>query len=297
MTEYEKLCEQVGVRKKLSQKTKDKISQKLSQKVEVKCSHCQKYFKVPPSRYKSAKRLFCSRECHMASCKTSKKVNCEVCGKEIVKNKFRLDQTEHNYCSYKCKAATLKKKNEIKIFNDYAIIFLETQKYGTKECLIDIEDIDKVKDFYWNTKPDNGQRWYVYSHNRFKREKAAIRLHRFITKCPKELQVDHINHNTLDNRKCNLNIVSHSENMQNKLIAKNNTSGITGVNWHKKDKKWVATIGINGRKIRLGSFADLEDAKRARLTAEEVHFKYKQKIKLLDADVLKVEDVKKILEG
>lgn len=84
-------------------------------------------------------------------------------------------------------------------------------------------------------------------------------------------QIDHINHNRSDNRWGNLRLASHSENMRNQTIPKNNNSGVIGVFFHKRDKKWIASINHKNRKINLGSFAKKHQAIAARKQAEIKH--------------------------
>lgn len=57
-----------------------------------------------------------------------------------------------------------------------------------------------------------------------------------------------------------------------KKIPKNNTSGIKGVSWHNRDKKWQASIALKGKTIYLGQFNKLEKAAQARKEAEEKYF-------------------------
>ena len=84
---------------------------------------------------------------------------------------------------------------------------------------------------------------------------------------------DHIDfNNTLDNRQSNLRQATSTEQGQNKGMYKNNSSGITGVGWNKKCQKWHAYIGINGKTVRLGLFANKNDAIKARLEAELKYF-------------------------
>ena len=69
----------------------------------------------------------------------------------------------------------------------------------------------------------------------------------------------------------------------NRSLHSNNTSGVTGVYWHKQIKKWCAVIRINGKQKHLGSYDNFEDAKRARLQAEEKYYKefsYNNSIKI-----------------
>jgi hypothetical protein len=58
----------------------------------------------------------------------------------------------------------------------------------------------------------------------------------------------------------------------NHIISSNNTSGISGVNWDKNLQKWRARITVNYKRINLGVYANFEDAKIARLKAEEKYF-------------------------
>ena len=80
-------------------------------------------------------------------------------------------------------------------------------------------------------------------------------------------EIDHINHTRSDNRWDNLRVVSKQTNMRNLSKYASNTSGVTGVTWHSKQKRWNARIMVNGKAINLGSFENKEDAIVARLEA------------------------------
>jgi hypothetical protein len=77
--------------------------------------------------------------------------------------------------------------------------------------------------------------------------------------------VDHIDNNRSNNNINNLRWATNKENNQNKIMSKNNTSGIKGVSFNKKAKKWEAQITIDGIRIFLGYFDNIEDAKQARI--------------------------------
>jgi len=81
-------------------------------------------------------------------------------------------------------------------------------------------------------------------------------------------QIDHINGVRDDNRIENLRIATSGENARNTAIPKNNTSGIIGVCWNKRNSKWEAKIMSNGKQIHLGYFASKDDAVAARAEAE-----------------------------
>lgn len=84
-------------------------------------------------------------------------------------------------------------------------------------------------------------------------------------------QVDHINGVKDDNSLSNLRLVGHSEQNQNHPRFKNNTSGITGVYFHIRDKKWWSQITINGDNKFLGYFKIKDEAITARKTAEKLY--------------------------
>jgi len=83
-----------------------------------------------------------------------------------------------------------------------------------------------------------------------------------------EKQLDHINHNRLDNRIENLRETSNHTNMKNKSLYVTNKSGYPGVAY--KDNVWVSRISINNEKIHLGSFITLEEAIAARKAGEKI---------------------------
>lgn len=82
-----------------------------------------------------------------------------------------------------------------------------------------------------------------------------------------ENDVDHIDRNRVNNKWNNLREVSRTCNLRNKAIQRNNTSGVIGVSWHKRESKWRATIKTT-KHIHIGFFANLIDAAKARWEAE-----------------------------
>ena len=80
-------------------------------------------------------------------------------------------------------------------------------------------------------------------------------------------QIDHINGIRTDNRITNLRVVTNQENAKNMAMKKSNKSGVTGVYWNKKAKKWRAAIMIAGKDHHLGFFSNIEDAAAVRLAA------------------------------
>ena len=81
-------------------------------------------------------------------------------------------------------------------------------------------------------------------------------------------QVDHVNGARADNRWVNLRHATCGENQQNRAKAKNNTSDLLGVSFHKGNGKWQARIKVNGREVFLGYFETQESAHRRYLDAK-----------------------------
>jgi len=84
-------------------------------------------------------------------------------------------------------------------------------------------------------------------------------------------QIDHINHNREDNRSKNLREVTHRQNGLNQKKGSNNVSGITGVCWHNRDKRWQATISVKRKTIHLGQFTNKYKAIAVRKAAEVMY--------------------------
>ena len=82
-----------------------------------------------------------------------------------------------------------------------------------------------------------------------------------------EGEIDHINHDGIDNRIINLREVTSQENSRNQSMRSANTSGHLGVCWDKAHNKWRAQIVVNRATKYLGLFTDINDAIEARVSA------------------------------
>ena len=135
---------------------------------------------------------------------------CE-CGSEpkIIQERCLLAE---KYPTRSCGCARTTRLKEInKKYNQYDI----SGEYGIgwtnkgEEFYFDLEDYDLIKDYCWYL--DN--RYLKAKDLRFPNTDKKIRMHRLILNCPDDLEPNHKNYNTLDNRKENLEIVTHQENM------------------------------------------------------------------------------------
>ena len=86
-----------------------------------------------------------------------------------------------------------------------------------------------------------------------------------------EVEIDHIDGDTLNNKLENLRAVDRSGNMRNRRISSNNKSGVTGVFWSNKDSRWIATIKSNQKNIYLGCFKNIQEASDCRKNAEKLY--------------------------
>lgn len=135
------------------------------------------------------------------------------------------------------------------------------------EMLCDVECMNELLKYYWNensegyARSSNGNK-KVYAH------RIVLNVGDYNSNNP----VDHINGNTLDNRKQNLRLVTVRQNVLNTSIRKDNTSGVTGVCWDKRKQKWSSRIYDNGKQIYLGYFNSFEDAVKARKEAEQIYY-------------------------
>ena len=149
--------------------------------------------------------------------------------------------------------------------NHYEIILNRKHK-GI--CLIDVEDYDLIKQYTWTLNKIGYVRASI-------NKKDAL-LHRFLFNVTDtKVLVHHINHNTLDNRRCNLMIANKSINAMDKIMQSNNTSGVIGVYWAKendREHRWKAVITVYKKTINLGRYRKLEDAIKARKEGEIKYF-------------------------
>lgn len=122
------------------------------------------------------------------------------------------------------------------------------------EAIIDREDLLLVRRYKWHLS-SVGKGYAVTSSLRGKNRKPMF-LSRLLLQPPPELECDHKNGNTLDNRRQNLRVATHIQNMYNQGKSKNNKSGFKGVSQDKRTRRWVAHIQVEGRNIHLGCFAD-----------------------------------------
>ena len=124
--------------------------------------------------------------------------------------------------------------------------------FGNKIFIIDKVDYELIKRYQWHSASSG----YIAAIFKGK----ATLLHRLITEAQKGQSVDHINGNTLDNRRNNLRLCTHQQNMCNMKKPKTNTSGYKGVYWHKGANCYISSVKENYKNHYLGCFKNKVDA-------------------------------------
>src|SRR5258708_21472049 len=124
-------------------------------------------------------------------------------------------------------------------------------------ALVDDEDFERVNRIKWSASPDGYNRITALGYLGVgQATRKRVMLHRFILDVPKGMEDDHINRNSLDNRRRNLRICTRKQNSWNRGADRDNTSGYKGVTWSKDRGKWLANVGYNGSNKHAGYFDD-----------------------------------------
>ena len=192
--------------------------------------------------------------------------HCSFCG--IGEDKARIESYHgvyycpKHYAQYKkhgkCFDRTRFDPNDYEVSGDVAKIFMY-DNYGnqTGTAIVDLEDLDKCLQYKWHVMKS---RHTDYARTRLKGNKR-IYLHRVVTGYEGNLVIDHINGNGLDNRKCNLRICSHSQNLVNRHKR---TAGIYRV----PSGRYKAEIRHNYKYIYIGTYDTEDEAIEARKAKE-----------------------------
>ena len=127
-----------------------------------------------------------------------------------------------------------------------------------KYAVVDDEDFAKLNKYKWRALRGWSSFYAVRGIGKWPNQRQVY-MHRLIMDAPKGQEIDHRNCNGLDNRRENLRICSHSQNMQNQRPRKDTTSIFKGVSWNKFMKKWIVHLAQN----HIGYFDSEIEAARA----------------------------------
>lgn len=138
--------------------------------------------------------------------------------------------------------------------------------------IIDSEDLKIFENYKWNLCNKNGT-LYLLSFIKVDGKRKTIYYSRIITNASENIIVDHIDGNTLDNRKSNLRFVNKTQNAQNMKSNKNSTSKYKGVSFDKCRKLWRVVIKVNKKQVYVGRFDSEIEAATAYNEAAKKYFK------------------------
>jgi hypothetical protein len=147
------------------------------------------------------------------------------------------------------------------------------RKHKGFRAIVDDEDFEQLNKYRWYALRNAIGEYYAYRKNKIDPvgSNTVIAMHNVIMNNTDCKMVDHINHNTLDNRKSNLRFVTPSQNQMNMKLHKKGSSRFKGVWWSKQHCKWCAQIEVNGKDRYLGSFLnEIEAAKAYNKAAQEL---------------------------
>jgi len=131
-----------------------------------------------------------------------------------------------------------------------------------KVAIVSPEDYERLAKHSWYF----GHRGYAMrSKNMPDGRRKTVSMHREILGSRLDEEVDHKNRNRLDNQRSNLRVLGHSANLHNRGAY--GSSGVAGVSWDKRKKKWRAEIGRNGKRAWLGYHDTKAAAEREYRTA------------------------------
>jgi hypothetical protein len=135
----------------------------------------------------------------------------------------------------------------------------EIQLTRGQVAIVDDIDYERLLAYSWYALYDNKMDGYYAVHNTGRKNGwKRISMHRFVTSAKKGQYVDHINHNTLDNRRCNLRICRPSQNQANARLRSDNSTGYKGVRAY--EGRYYAIIRVNGKGIHLGGYNTPQEA-------------------------------------
>ena len=205
---------------------------------------------------------------------------CLICGNEDVwTTKYMLESGMRKACRGCAEKNKSKRKYEIEY--DLTGQFGIGYTYNTHNPFyFDLEDYDKIKDYSWKENM-NGYAVAV-------KDNEYVSMHRIVTGAKDGDIVDHRCHNNMDNRKKYLRVSTCKNNTRNEKLARNNTSGVTGVSLDSNTNLWHSYIWVDGKTIHLGRYSDFNLAVQKRKEAEDIYFgewSYDNSMSIMEDDI------------
>jgi hypothetical protein len=141
---------------------------------------------------------------------------------------------------------------------EYRLIPLQGGRGDGQSAKVSPEDYDQLKEFQWHYHDG----YVARGGRKGLGEPASVRMHRQVMNAPQGAEVDHVNHDRLDNRRENLRLCTRSENAMNSL----------GVGVALRKGAWDASIDLGNKRHHLGRYPTKEEALKARDAARLYHY-------------------------
>lgn len=189
---------------------------------------------------------------------------CEICKKDFKAWPFKVRQGIGRFCSRPCgnigksiqaRAKALSSRPAPQYLDDYALIPVGARNW----MKVSLEDADALSATYWE----------YYSNGYAANQRQHLHAHRVVIermldrKLLQTENVDHKNHDGLDNRRQNLRVATDSENNANRRSLRQTSSQYRGVSFCKQTGRWRASVGgrvSTGSQLRLGRYQSEEEA-------------------------------------
>lgn len=204
---------------------------------------------------------------------------CEICG---ISNSIRSVKYSSSAGKYLCNKHYLQWKNHKRFFDnnqqskkdpnrysihsDTVVIYCD-DKYGSVNCefIIDLDDLERVLKHKWRVVTKRNKQYIVTGNNK---NYPITYLSRFIMGYDGVEEVDHIDGNSLNNKKSNLRIANRTIQTMNLAPKKQNPFGIRGIGFDKRFNKYQVSFSINKKRIYIKQFKDICEAVYARYLLE-----------------------------
>jgi AP2 domain. len=141
-------------------------------------------------------------------------------------------------------------------------------------AIVDAADYLRLSAYKWHAAEVTGGLVYAARRAKVDGKWRLVYMHREILglECGDKRKGDHESGDTLDNRRSNIRIATHAQNIANQKRRSDNRSGYRGVHWAGDRKRWRAQIKVLGRVYHLGEYVSPIDAAKAYDRAAREHF-------------------------